>query len=48
MMHILEMVVDNVNIETFADAKELAILSNQFLKSFKNLLSDVVLVEMYR
>ena len=41
MMHILEMVVVDVKIETFADAKELAILSNQFLKSFKNLLCQM-------
>ena len=37
MMHILEMVVVDVNIETFADTKELAILS----KSLKDLLCQM-------
>ena len=41
MMHIQEMVVVDVKIETFADTKELAILSNQFLKSLKNLLCQM-------
>ena len=39
MMHILEMVVVDVNIENFADTEELAILS--LLKSLKDLLCQV-------